>query len=886
MDANLRAVANAPQGTVSFLFTDIVGSTRLWEKFPASMSVALARHDTLVRQAAQAYDGYIFKTVGDAFCVAFNTARDALGAAIQAQRKLGAEDWGELGPLLVRMGLHTGSAEFRDGDYFGGTLNRAARIEAAAHGGQILLSQVACELLADEPFEGVAFKSLGSHRLRNLDRPEHLFQVVVGGLPDSFPPPRSMQVLPNNLPAQATSFVGREHEIEEVKRLLQKTRLLTLTGTGGTGKTRLSLEAGAQLIDEFPDGVWLVELAPISEPERVIEVTAAALSVHGEPDRPLREALLQFLGGKNLLLVLDNCEHVLRPAADLAFELLRQCPQVKILATSRHSLAVPGEVTFLVPPLTMFDVRLEELSGPDIAERLSQYEAVRLFIERAAAVRPDFAVTAANAAALAEICSRLDGIPLAIELAAARVRVLSLDQISQRLDDRFRFLRGTSRTGALPHQQTLQALIDWSHDLLSEPERILFRRLGVFAGGRSLEALEAVCSDASIESFDILDLLQQLVDKSLVVVERKPGTPPRYTLIESVWQYAREKLEASGEANALRERHLEYFLRLAEQAAPQLAGPDQKSWLDLCQNEINNFRAAFRYAVTAQKTELGMRLFTALERFVEVRGHAQEALGGAERLLALPDGEVAPGRKAEFRVAVGRLCWAVDRYAEARKLYTEAQGALIDLGDAGTAALAEALTGFLDLNDGQLEHAERRFQHALEVGRQTGRPQVESASLSGLGSVALNRGQLVQAVQLKEQSLVLYRRLGDHWIVGLILWGIVNVAIAQKDHARARSALAEWTAITRQLGNRWLLAYILDCHARIALDSEDPRAAARCLGAAEALRQHFGMQLSPLEKSQHDAAVAQLRQRLSENELEALWEAGRNSPPWQLVGVE
>jgi len=873
----------APQGTVTFLFTDIVGSTRLWERFPNAMGSALARHDELVREAAESYGGHVFKTVGDAFCVAFKTPGRALLAAIHAQRGLAAEPWGETGPLTSRMGIHTGTAEYRDSDYFGGTLNRASRIEAAGHGGQILLSQISYQLLEDERLEDVAFKSLGRHRLRNLDRPEHLYQAVVRGLTESFPHPRSMEVLPNNLPAQTTSFVGREREMAEIKRSLEKTRLLTLTGTGGTGKTRLSLETGAQLINEFRDGVWLIELAPITEPDRIVEAVATAVGARGEPERPERETLLNFLRSKNVLLILDNCEHILAAAAALAANLLRVCPHLKILATSRHNLAIAGEVTYPVPPLAMFDVRLEELTGPDIAERLSHYEAVKLFIERAVSVRPDFAVTNANAPALAEICSRLDGIPLAIELAAARIRVLDLDQIAERLDNRFRLLRGGSGSSGLPHQQTLQALIDWSHDLLSEQERILFRRLGAFVGGRSLEALEAVCAGDGIDEFDILDLLQQLVDKSLITVERESGGSSRHTMIESVWHYAREKLESSGEADTLRDRHLDYFLRFAETAAPHLEGPKQKEWLDRCQREIFNFRFAFEWAIRSRKTEAGYRLVKALYRVVEIRSNLEETSKNIQQLLALPDEGVPDLVKANFRLAAGRLAWAADRYSEAREFYAEAQRLYDAIGDEDHSAIAGAFQGFLDRADGLIEPAEQRFQQAIAIGNKLDRPYLRAIGLSGLGSVAMDRGDLTKARELKEQSLAIYERQQDYWVIGFILWGITIVAIAQKDHARSRSCLSKWAFIARELGNRWVLSYILDCHGRIALDTDEPKRAARFFGAGEAVRKHFAGQFTPSEQAEHDTCLARLRQALPEKELNESWESGRLASPWDVI---
>jgi len=871
----------APQGTVSFLFTDIIGSTRLWEKHPAAMGAALARHDELIRDAATARHGHVFKTVGDAFCVAFETPRDALLAAIQAQLALAAENWGDIGSLTVRMGIHTGAAEYRGGDYFGGTLNRASRIEAAAHGGQILLSQISIELLEDDVPDGIAFKSLGDHRLRNLERPEHLYQALGNGLETDFPPPKSMEVLPNNLPVQSTSFIGREHEMEEVIRLLDKNRLVTLTGTGGTGKTRLSLEAGARLINEFRDGVWQIELAPVSDGARIPELIAAALGVRDEPDRPLRETLFQFLKGKSVLLILDNCEHLLKPASALSDELLRRCPNLKILATSRHSLGISGEITLPVPPLGIFDTRLNELTGPNIVERLSQFDAVKLFIERASAVRPDFAVTNANAPALAEICSRLDGIPLAIELAAARVRVLDLDQIAARLDDRFRLLRGTSR-GNLPHQQTLQALIDWSHDLLSDSERILFRRMGVFIAGRTLEALETVCAGDGIEDFEILDLLQELVEKSLVTVERDGDHGSRYTMIESVWQYAQEKLEASGERAKLRDRHLDYFMSWAEEAAPHLEGPDQKDWLDCAYRELFNFRAAAQWALESGRAEAGLRIFVALYRLVEIRSSLEETRKVGGKLLDLP-GEVPPKVRADALVAMGRLAWAMDHYEEARRRHVEARRIFDEIGDEGGSALTDMLQAFLDRGDGNFALATQRFERGLEVGRRLKIPYIEAGCLSGLGSNLLDEGDVTKARELKEQALKIYERMGDRWIMGLIYWGIVQVAIEQEDYERARSALAQWVKITKDLGNKWIQPYILECYATLAVADNQPERAARIFGAAEVVREHHNTQFTPTEITRHEAYLARLKKMLPEKDLQVAWEAGRQLPAWDAI---
>jgi predicted ATPase/class 3 adenylate cyclase len=870
-------VPEAPQGTISFLFTDIVGSSRLWEKFPQRMGAALARHDELIRAATEEHDGYVFKTVGDSFCVAFCTPQQALLAAIAAQQAIASEDWSAVGSLIVRMGIHTGVAEFRGGDYFGGTLNRAARIEAAAHGAQILLSQVTVDLLEDEHFATAVFKSLGNHRLRNLDRPEHLFQAVVAGLRDIFPPPRSMEILPNNLPVQSTSFIGRDREMEAIRHLMERTSLLTLIGTGGTGKTRLALEAGARMINEFPAGVWLIEFAPISDPTRIVEVVTMVLDIREEPDQPLKTTLLNSLRDRELLLIFDNCEHLLAATSSLAAELLRTCPRLKILATSRHSLGLAGEQTFPVPPLGMLDMRIQEQHGPIVAETLSQYDAVKLFIERATAVRPDFRVTNANAPALAEVCSRLDGIPLAIELAAARVRVLSLNQIAMRLNDRFHFLRGGSRN-ALPHQQTLQALIDWSHDLLSDQERIVFRRLGAFVGGRTLAALETVCAGDGVEDYDILDLVQQLVDKSLVTVERDTTGEPRYTMIESVWQYAKEKLESSGEEQAIRQRHMEYFLAWAEKAEPYFEGPDQKVWLDRGFNETLNFRGAAEWALSTGNIEAGLRFVSALHRMIEVRGNASRALELVRKLFAHVDDSISPKILADACVSAGRLAWAVDDYIEARQYHARARSLYDSIHDEKGSALCSLLTAFLDRGDRDPVSADKNFRRALEISERIGHLYVQAACESGLGSLALDRGDLEEARRMKEESLVHYERLGDQWVIGLILWGIAKVSIAQGDLERTRSSLDQWLQIAHELGNRWSLPYILDCYGELALLRNDAPRAARILGAAQGMRNASGARFSDGEKDDYDALLGRLKKALSEEEFKKMWDEGLASP--------
>jgi predicted ATPase/class 3 adenylate cyclase len=514
-----RADASPPTGTVTFLFTDIEGSTRIWEAHPDAMQVALAHHDAMVRKSIVAENGYVFKTVGDAFCAAFARGPEAVAAALRVQRALAAGPWPAATPIKVRIALHTGAVEARDQDYFGPPLNRVARLLATGYGGQTLLSQATYELCRDALPAGVSLRDLGAHRLKDLARPEQVYELAYPGYRDDFPPIKSLSTHPNNLPQQLTSFIGREKAIADVETLLRKARLVTLTGAGGSGKTRLSLQVAAEALAQFPDGAWFVELAPFSEPALVPQAVAAVLGIAEEGGRPISHTLAENLRSKRLLLLLDNCEHLRDACAVLADNLLRQCPDVRILASSREALGIAGEQTYRVPSMSLPD---RTQAHVQTAQSLSTYEAVRLFIDRAVLLRPDFAVTNRNAPALASLCCHLDGIPLAIELAAARVRALSVEEIDGKLDERFRLLTGGSRT-ALPRHQTLRALIDWSYDLLRAPEQLLLQRLSVFTGGCTLAAAEQVCTGGEVANGDVLDLLTSVADKSLVLADYGDG---------------------------------------------------------------------------------------------------------------------------------------------------------------------------------------------------------------------------------------------------------------------------------------------------------------------------------------------------------------------------
>jgi predicted ATPase/class 3 adenylate cyclase len=540
-----RLARGLPVGTITFLLTDVEGSSRHWEADPAAAT--LGRHEEIVADCVVHYSGArpVEQGEGDSSVLVFARASDGAACAIDIQRALGSVRWPGGGELRVRMALHTGEAELRDdGTYRGASLNRCARLRSIAHGGQIVLSQATYEVIADHPPDSADLRDLGAHRLRDLARPEHVWQLCHPDLLDEFPPVLSLDGVPNNLPSQLTTFIGREAELDLVQRLLGETRLLTLTGAGGCGKTRLALQVAAEVLDTFPDGLWWVDLAPVADPALVPSAVAAAVRVREVAAQGLTETLVRQLAARRVLLVLDNCEHQVAACATLAGLLLRGCPAVRVVATSREPLGIDGETIWRVPSLG-----LPGAEAPGIESR-TQCEAVRLFIDRATRVRSNFGVTDDNVPAVAEICRRLDGIPLAIELAAARTRMLTPEQIADGLGDRFHLLTAGTR-GVLPRQRTLEASVDWSHDLLGIDERTLFRRLAAFAGGFTLEAAEAVCAGEGIERQDVLDLLGQLVDRSLVQVDTE-GPSARYRLLETVRYYARAKLIDAGEAQSSR----------------------------------------------------------------------------------------------------------------------------------------------------------------------------------------------------------------------------------------------------------------------------------------------------------------------------------------------
>jgi predicted ATPase len=565
------------------------------------MGTDLARHDALVRGSVERHAGVVFGTGGDGFAIAFGWAREAVACAVEVQRALG-----EAGLPAVRIGVHSGEAEERDGNYFGPAVNRAARLHAIAHGGQIVVSEVTRGLVTDDFPDEMYMIDLGEHRLRDLSRPERVFQLVAPGLCESFPPLRSLDAFPGNLPVQLTSFVGRNDDVAALEAALAESRLVTLTGVGGVGKTRLAIQSAAELLPRFADGVWLCELAATNDPDLLDQVLVAALGVHPRPGRSLAQSACDYLSGKDALVILDNCEHLLNAAAQIAEAVLVAAPRVRVLATSREPLGVAGERLLGVPSLRV-------ASDPSL-ESIADCEAVRLFMERARATRPSLELDATNADHVVEICRRLDAIPLAIELAAARLTRMSPGEISGLLDERFRLLTGGRRRGVERHH-TLRATVEWSYALLGERERLLFDRLGVFAGTFDADAATAVAGNDELAAWDMRDGLDDLVAKSMIIVEDGPDSSTRFRLLETLRQYALERLDGSDATDHYRRRHAEYYAAFAEVAGLGLEGPDEAAWVRRFDAERDDLRAAVAWALDAPVTddnELGLQIIAAL----------------------------------------------------------------------------------------------------------------------------------------------------------------------------------------------------------------------------------------------------------------------------------
>jgi predicted ATPase/class 3 adenylate cyclase len=773
----------APTGTVTFLFTDVEGSTRLWEAAPDAMRTALARHDEIVRGVIGQHGGHVFSSGGDGVAAAFNRAGDAVATALEAQGALAGVAWPDSARIRVRMGLHTGEVEERDGDYLGAAVNRAARLMAVAHGGQVVCSDVTAGLV-----EGVALADLGEHRLRDLSAPQRVFQVGQG----SFPQLRSLNVLPGNLPGQPTHFVGRVDELGRVRSAVDQSRLVTLTGVGGVGKTRLALQAAAELSPAFPDGAWVVELAGLIEPGLVAPNVAAVLGVQTPAGRSVEDCLADAFGARDTLVVLDNCEHVIGAAAELALRLVSSPGTSRVLATSREGLGVPGERVIAVPPLS---VPPTDAPGLVLAS-----DAVRLFVERAADARDGFSVGEADAPTLARLCRRLDGIPLAIELAAARVRSSSPDDILAHLDQRFRLLSAGRRT-APTRQQTLRNAIDWSHELLSQQERALLRRLSVFGGGFDVPAVEAIAADTTLDAMDVVDLVDRLVDKSLVTLDASSGAT-RYRLLESIRDYALERLTDAGETQAFVARHAAFFASFSERAGAGLRGPDEGVWTKRVEVELENLRLALTWAIEAGEADLALRVVAGLA----LSGYGVVGCPFGDTALGAAELEAARGHRLR-PLALSSAAYSASRRGEYERATPLAEAALVEArahanSRDGRRRLAEVLAVLGTVCMTRPGY----YNRAVEVCGQRECIAVElDEPYQRLQSLLLRAG-IHAELEAAEEALRLSSRVGNPSMRSYALFS-VGMLLTRPDPVRARALLEEAVEIATEVGNRDASAY-------------------------------------------------------------------------------
>ncbi|MGH2740485.1 MAG: ATP-binding protein [Actinomycetota bacterium] len=864
-------MAERPTGTVTFLFSDIEGSTRLLGQLGDRYKEILEAHQRLLRTAFEPCEGVEVRTEGDSFFVVFPRAPLAVAAAVAGQRALAHHSWPEDGVVRVRMGLHTGEGVLGGDDYVGIDVHRAARIGAAGHGGQILISETTRALCSENLPDGVTLKDLSEHVLKDLPQPEHLFQVDIQGLPTQFPPVRSLEAKPGNLPAQLTTFVGREDDIEAVKGLLTLNRLVTLTGPGGTGKTRLSLRVADESQPSFEDGAYFVRLAPIRDPNLVIPTITTTLGLREDSAQRSFDTLAAHLDGKSVLLVLDNLEQVISAAPDIG-ELLGATERVRIICTSREALRVAGEQEYPVPPLSLPDpAHLPPL------EALTQYEAVALFIERANAVRPGFAVTNENAPAVAEITTRLDGLPLAIELAAARVKILTPEAILARLGDRLSLLAGGPRD-LDARQQTLRDAIAWSFDLLDETEQRLFARLAVFMGGFSIEAAEAVCPRREL-GVDVLDGIASLVNKSLLRQMELDHPEPRFVMLETIREYAAERLADAADAEEIRRRHAEFFLNLAEQAAPELTGANQASWLDTLEHEHNNFRSALEWAEGGEQIETVLRTGGALWRFWQMRGYLREARERLTQMLEISASSKHPEARAGALEAAGGVTYWMGDFEAAKGFYEECLELRRQLGD--KKAVAEALFNLSFAFTVAPPDAGRDIprgtailEESLALFRELDDRSGLSRGLWGLANARREAGELVLAREAVLEALSMHRELGDRFSEAWDLHQLGIIALDFREVEQAREWCQQALEIFAEAGDLSGIALVLADFAGLAFGNGDPERAARLFGAATEIEAKAGTGLVA-SSAATERWLEEIEQTLEDPRMQRAQEEGR-----------
>jgi predicted ATPase/class 3 adenylate cyclase len=898
--------------TVTLVFTDMEGSTGLLQTLGDRYPQVLAEHHRLIREAFARHGAVERGSAGDGLYFAFPAARGAAQAAIDAQLAIAGHAWPDGVVVRDRMGLHTGEPWNASEGYVGLDVHRAARICAAGHGGQILISETTRALIGNEPGSPIGFIDLGVLRLRSLDAAQHLYQVTGPGLERDFPPPRTTDVGRNNLKLEVTSFIGRGREIEAATRMLEASSLLTLTGPGGVGKTRVGLRLARVLLDSFEDGVWLVECGTLSDPAFVLPSVVSTIGLTEPTGRSLLSAIVDHLKSKRLLLVLDDCDPVLLACAELAEALLRSCPGVRIVVTSREALGVAGEA--ILPIASLTTPGAGDTAG---ASDLGDVDACRLFVERAVAVLPTFALTDQNARSVAQLCRRLDGVPLAIELAAARVRALPVEQIASRLDDRFRLLTGGSRTSVARHQ-TLRATIDWSYDLLTEPERAVLRRLSVFAGGATLDAAESVCGGVPVDAFDVLDVLGRLVEKSLVYTD-PTLSEARFRLLETVREYARGRLVEAGEGEATLRRHRDRYRALVEEASSAFFhGPEPAEWLTRLDREHDDLRAALEWCLDQPgEGRSGLAMAAGLWRYWEIRGHLTEGRGWLERMVEAVGAEV-PALRANALTGAGNLAFMQGDFRAASNFHEASLALHREAGDRQSVAYAANNLANTAVQLGDHARARELYEETIELVRELGDVRGVAFGSINLADVATRQGDFAGARELHAGILVMIRDLGDRWMeafaidafaratsragdrqgarsghieamaileeigdrrgVARVMTQLAELALADGDTARARGLFRQSLAIRQEVGDVPGLASAME-NLAAAVASDDPEAAARLHGAAESLREAIRAIVPPQTAATHDQNLADLEVRLGAERFDAARREGRSMTP-------
>ena len=903
-------MVNLPSGTVTFLFTDIEGSTKLAQEHPDKWESLRTRHHEILKSAIGTNNGYIFQIIGDAVCAAFHTAGDAVRSAVRSQIELHREDWGDT-PIKVRMGINTGTAHAspdldRSGGYKGYTaMARVQRLMSAAHGGQVLISLATEELIRDDLPNNVTLHDMGECRLKDLIHPEHIHQLAIKDLPSDFPPLKTLDIYRHNLPVQLTSFIGRENEITEIAKRIRVTRLVTLTGIGGTGKTRLGLQVAANMIDEFPDGVWFIELASIAEPDLIPQTILTGMGVPEQSRITNINFLTDYLQRKKVLLIFDNCEHLIEACARVAQRLVKDAAIIRILSTSREALGIQGELIWQVQSLSLPDAE-----QPPAYQEAERYESVQLFIERARLAQPQFLMTKDNASDIVRICLRLDGIPLAIELAAARVRSMSVDEIAKRLEDRFRLLMGGNRSG-LERHQTLRATITWSYNLLSSEEKILLCRLSVFSGGWTLEAAEQVCSENSSD-FDVLDILTRLVEKSLANLDGS-----RYRMLETTRQYALEKLLESDDGSDMHTRHAAFFLEFARRGSKHFDGPDHIAWTDRFDKEIDNFRSALDWCIAEQNTESALNLLVSLGSGWNWKGYGNELEDWLNKVRSLPNVTSYPASYAGLLNIMGKQFRASINISKNIAYLEEAKEIWIKLGKEGEIGLARALQilgeialhnekekniaqslfersyelfqihddkqgiawsilhfGSLDHVQGRFKEAEKKHMISLAKFQELGNKGATAFVLSGLGELMRDTGNYDRAENYWGQNLGIFREIHNRSGLVYPLSALGWISLRKGEHDKAKKLFAEALGLSREYGNNNILIYCVSGLAGVLGSTGKPEQAAKLFSAVDVLGESMG-KWEPADKNDLDHYLEVVRKQLDQSVFDKAWAGGR-----------